>query len=60
MVNLVDKRRRLLTTVALTGAGFVMGVGAPGRALAAKSSKTPGQENELAQLRRFDRLDGSK
>ena len=50
MVNLVDKRRRLLTTVALTGAGLVMGLGAPGRGLAAKSSKRPSQENQVGAL----------
>ena len=50
MVNLVDKRRRLLTTVALTGAGLVMGLGAPGRALAEKSNKKPGQEKEVGAV----------
>jgi hemerythrin-like domain-containing protein len=50
MANLVDKRRRLLTAAALAGAGLVMGLGAPGRRLAAKSSKKPGQEKEVGAV----------
>jgi len=50
MVHLVDDRRRLLTTAALAGAGFVMGLGAPAHELAARSSKKPGQEKGVGAI----------
>jgi hemerythrin-like domain-containing protein len=50
MVNLVDKRRRLLTTGALAGAGLVMGLGTSARGFAAKPSKKPGQEKETGAV----------
>jgi len=50
MVNLVDKRRRLLTTASLAGAGFLVGLRAPSRTFAAGSSKKFGQEKEVGAV----------
>jgi hemerythrin-like domain-containing protein len=50
MVNLVDKRRRLLTTAAFAGVGLVMGWNAPGAGRAAEPGKKPGQEKEVGAV----------
>jgi hemerythrin-like domain-containing protein len=50
MVNLVDPRRRLLTTAGLAGAGLLMRWGGPGHALAAEPGKKPGQEKEVGAV----------
>ncbi|MBV8131184.1 MAG: hemerythrin domain-containing protein [Alphaproteobacteria bacterium] len=50
MVNIVDSRRRLLTTAGLAGTSLLMGFRAPSLALAAESRKKPGEEKEIGAV----------
>lgn len=50
MANLVDPRRRLLTTAGLASAGLLIGLAGPGHALAAESVKKPTQEKEVGAV----------
>lgn len=58
MANLVDPRRRLLTTAGLASAGLLIGLAGPGHALAAESVKKPTQEKEVGAVEDLMRQHG--